>query len=185
MGNTEILSRGDIQLTSAGTGISHSEKCFGSTPVHFLQIWSLPTTRRLTPKYFTRHFSDAEKQDKFVRVVAPVNDTGVSTERELAKGEVGPAPVQSRLSLHASLVSPGKTVSQAIKGPKAYFHVIQTSGYNPLKSTGAKVHLKIGDQKSEFSEGDGAYISIDGGATVEVENVGENKAEVLLFDINE
>ncbi len=42
MGNTEVLKRGDLQLTSAGTGISHSEKAHGSKQVHFLQIWSLP-----------------------------------------------------------------------------------------------------------------------------------------------
>jgi redox-sensitive bicupin YhaK (pirin superfamily) len=54
MGNIEILKRGDLQLTSAGTGISHSEKAYGSKEVHFLQIWSVPSVSKLTPKYFTR-----------------------------------------------------------------------------------------------------------------------------------
>jgi hypothetical protein len=54
MGNVEVLKRGDIQLTSAGTGISHSEKAHGDVQVHFLQIWSLPSISRLTPTYFTR-----------------------------------------------------------------------------------------------------------------------------------
>lgn len=55
MGNLEILKRGDLQMTSAGTGIRHSEKAHGTKPVHFLQIWSLPSTRNLTPQYFTRY----------------------------------------------------------------------------------------------------------------------------------
>ncbi|KAF7309380.1 hypothetical protein MIND_00308800 [Mycena indigotica] len=55
MGNTEILKRGDLQLTSAGTGISHSEKAYGSKQVHFLQIWSLPSVSRLTPKWIGTH----------------------------------------------------------------------------------------------------------------------------------
>lgn len=54
MGNREVLKRGDLQMTSAGTGIRHSEVAHGDKQVHFLQIWSLPATRGLTPKYFTR-----------------------------------------------------------------------------------------------------------------------------------
>ena len=54
MGNTEVLRRGDIQMTSAGTGIRHSEKCHGPKPVHFLQIWASPNESNLPPKYYTR-----------------------------------------------------------------------------------------------------------------------------------
>lgn len=54
MGNTEVLQRGDIQMTSAGTGIRHSEKCHGPKQVHFLQIWANPNESNLPPKYYTR-----------------------------------------------------------------------------------------------------------------------------------
>ena len=72
MGNREVLKRGDLQMTSAGTGIRHSEHTHGPVPVHFLQIWSTPATRGLSPQYFTRHFSDEEKKDRWAHVVAPV-----------------------------------------------------------------------------------------------------------------
>jgi hypothetical protein len=39
--------------------------------------------------YFHSHFTDAEKLDKLVRVVAPVGSAGVSDVRE----GTGPAPV--------------------------------------------------------------------------------------------
>jgi quercetin 2,3-dioxygenase len=40
MNNIETLKRGDVQYTSAGTGIAHSEYNNNpSTEVHFLQIW--------------------------------------------------------------------------------------------------------------------------------------------------
>lgn len=55
MGNTEVLQRGDVQMTSAGTGIRHSEKCHGPNQVHFLQIWAKPNESNLTPKYYTRY----------------------------------------------------------------------------------------------------------------------------------
>jgi len=98
MGNVEVLKRGD-QLTSAGTGISHSEKAHGDKQVHFLQIWSLPSISRLTPTYFTR---DDEKKDKWVRVVAPAGAPGVSSKRE----DSGPTPVQSGpLTLYSTILS--------------------------------------------------------------------------------
>jgi redox-sensitive bicupin YhaK (pirin superfamily) len=45
MGHTEVIKRGDVQFTSAGTGISHSEMNNrtaddpDATSVHLLQIW--------------------------------------------------------------------------------------------------------------------------------------------------
>ncbi|KAJ7478159.1 RmlC-like cupin domain-containing protein [Mycena latifolia] len=181
MGNVEVLKRGDIQLTSAGTGISHSEKAHGATPVHFLQIWSLPSTARLQPKYFTRHFTDAEKRDVWARVVAPVDASGVL--RDSREGP-GPVPVQSPLTLYATLLSGGKQLAQVMRGSKGYIHVVQTSGYNIGAATGAAIKVFGSDGVEwELKEGDGSYIHFDGTEELIVENVGAETAEILLFDI--
>ncbi|KAG6826036.1 hypothetical protein H0H93_016878 [Arthromyces matolae] len=182
MGNTEVLKRGDLQMTSAGTGISHSEKAYGSKQVHFLQIWSLPHTSRLAPKYFTRHFTDEDKRNKWAKIVAPVEAEGVSDTREGS----GPAPVHSALTLYATLADTGVKLEQGLKGKKAYVHVVQTSGYNEGKASGATV--RIGGTKTseelELKEGDGAYVAVgNGGATITLENTGDKTAEVLLFDL--
>jgi len=181
MGNTEILKRGDVQLTSAGTGISHSEKAHGDDEVHFLQIWSLPATAPLQPKYFTRHFTDEEKTDKWAKVVAPVWADGVKDARE---GD-GPAPVQSALTLYASILGTGKALSKPLEGKKAYVQVIQTSGYNDRQATGASVKFTTkGGDEAELREGDGAYVDVmKEGAILEVENVGDQAAELLVFDL--
>ncbi|KAF7983695.1 hypothetical protein HWV62_19617 [Athelia sp. TMB] len=183
MGNTEVLKRGDIQLTSAGTGISHSEKAHGSKQVHFLQIWSLPSVSRLIPTYFTRHFTDVEKKDQWVRVVAPLNAPGVSSKRE----DEGPAPVQSPLTLYATLLSPGKSLSHqfSASSAKGYIHVIQTSGYNAGVANGATVRVSGGgDVEADLREGDGAYITLKNRKDLEVENVGAGVAELLLFELD-
>ena len=104
MGNVEVMKRGDLQMTSAGTGIRHSEHTHGSKQVHFLQIWSMPSTRGLTPQYFTRHFTDEEKKDRWAHVVAPIRASGVVEKREAS----GPAPVHSPLDLYATLLSQGR-----------------------------------------------------------------------------
>ena len=182
MGNTEILRRGDLQLTSAGTGISHSEKAHGSKQVHFLQIWSIPSTSKLQPKYFTRHFTDEEKTDKWARIVAPVGAEGVLTVRE---GQ-GPTPVQSPLTLFATLLGQNKSLSRPLTGKKGYIHVIQTSGYNEGASKGASVRLTSkGGEELTLGEGDGAYIFVGNkGNALEVENLGDRVAEILVFDLD-
>jgi hypothetical protein len=182
MGNTEILKRGDIQLTSAGTGISHSEKAHGSKQVHFLQIWSMPSQSRLQPKYFTRHFSDEEKKDKWVRVVAPVDAPGVANTRE---GD-GPAPVQSPLTLYSTILSPGQRLELPLQGSKGYIHVIQTSGYNSQSASGATVTASAkGSEELTLREGDGSYIRVaKSGTALTVSNDGDRAAEILAFDLD-
>ncbi|KAG8843671.1 hypothetical protein FRB91_003201 [Serendipita sp. 411] len=182
MGNREVLKRGDIQLTSAGTGIRHSEMQHGSNPVHFLQIWSLPQRSGLPPKYYNRHFTDEEKRDVLVPVVAPVGSKGVTDAREGS----GPAPVQSPVWLFSTILSPGKSVTHRLLRPsrgtqrKAYLHVIQTSGYNKGKASGSL--LKV-NKDLFLSEGDGSFAQGAEGAEITIENIGDQDAEVLLFDL--
>lgn len=179
MGNVEVMRRGDVQLTSAGTGIRHSEMTHGKDPVHFLQIWSLPSTRGLPPKYYARHFTDESKRLGWAPVVGKAGDEGVSDARE---GE-GPTPVHTPLYLYATLLAPGKTVQHNLKMSKGYLHVVQTSGYNTEASKGNKIKVNGG---LELSEGDGAFVTRTGdpGETVTVENIGDGEAELLLFDLD-
>ena len=182
VGNTQILKRGDLQLTSAGTGITQSEKAYGSDQVHLLQIWSLPTKARLEPHFFIRHFSDEEKTDKWAEIVAPVAAVGVVLTRE---GK-GPTPVQSCLTMYATLLSPGKILSKTLGGKKGYIHVLQTSGYKEGKAEGASITIRsTGCEPLTLREGDGAYISVgQSGNTLEIENDGDRLAEVLAFDLD-
>jgi quercetin 2,3-dioxygenase len=144
----------------------------------------VPHTSRLAPKYYTRHFSDAEKADKWVRVVGPVDAEGVIDVRE---GE-GPAPVHSPVALWATILGPGKRLTHILpetKGTrKAYLHVIQASGYNTNASTGARIGLSSGTAHASLGEGDGAYVMADPKVELVVENTSDQPAEVLLFDID-
>ncbi|KAJ7667028.1 RmlC-like cupin domain-containing protein [Mycena rosella] len=163
------VERKDSMGNTTGTGISHSEKAHGATAVHFLQIWSLLSIPRLQPKYFTRHFTDAEKRDVWARVVAPGK---------------GPAPVQSPLTLYATLLSEGRCLTQAMAGSKGYIHAMQTSGYNTGAATGAAIKVfGSGGVEWELKERDGAYIHFNDAHELTVENVGDMTAEALLFDI--
>lgn len=52
MHNDMVLRVGQVQVMSAGTGITHSEmNNLPDRPVEFLQIWVFPRTENLTPRY--------------------------------------------------------------------------------------------------------------------------------------
>ncbi len=56
LGNERVLQPGQVQLMSAGRGVSHSEfNPSPATPAHFLQVWILPRERGLVPSYTEWH----------------------------------------------------------------------------------------------------------------------------------
>lgn len=72
MGNHEILTRGAVQFTSAGTGVRHSE--FNASQremVHFVQIWVTPHARSLKPNYQTVEYEEKERINRLALLVAP------------------------------------------------------------------------------------------------------------------
>lgn len=75
MGNGEILTPGEFQRISAGTGIEHSEFNPSSTdPVHFYQIWLMPNEYGIEPTYEQRRFADAELNGKLRLVASPTGE---------------------------------------------------------------------------------------------------------------
>jgi quercetin 2,3-dioxygenase len=134
----------------------------------------------LTLGLLCRHFSDEEKKDAWVNVVAPSTDKSISLSREAS----GPAPVHSPLALFATLLSTGKSLTHTNVRSKAYLHVVQTSGYNTGAATGATVQVTVGGgEKTVLREGDGVYVHLPPGTEIQVENTGDRTAEVMLFDL--
>jgi redox-sensitive bicupin YhaK (pirin superfamily) len=67
MGNGSVINVGDVQVMSAGTGITHSEfNPSGSERVNFLQLWIFPRERGIKPRYDQRKFNIAENEIKKV-----------------------------------------------------------------------------------------------------------------------
>lgn len=78
-GNSSIIRAGEVQIMSAGTGITHSEQNHSQTDaVHFLQIWILPKLLEIQPRYqqwdYSKVLSDgfAKLGIGVAQVVAPM-----------------------------------------------------------------------------------------------------------------
>ncbi|MBN2895354.1 MAG: pirin family protein [Campylobacterales bacterium] len=68
-GHRGIIGRDEVQFMRAGSGIVHSERNAGETPLHLFQIWISPKTKGLSPAYEQRRFDAFEQRGTCVRLV--------------------------------------------------------------------------------------------------------------------
>ena len=79
MGNGTVIKNGDIQVMSAGTGITHSEfNANNDSHCKLLQIWLFPNKKNVTPRYEQISISTLSKKNKLFQILSPnKNDQGV------------------------------------------------------------------------------------------------------------
>lgn len=180
------MHRGDVQFTTGGTGIAHSEfNEHNKDTVHFLQIWALPWKRGLTPRYHTRHFADEDKRQRFVPILSPLQGGPEATADEEKKAEptlTDTIPIHADLVMAAGIIAP-ESKFEWVVGAKAgesnkrkvYIHVPMTKG--------GKAKVRLDGRDDILSEGDGAFVeNVFAGDKLSVESVGEADAEVVLLD---
>ncbi len=77
-GNEHVVTPGEVQVMSAGTGISHSEVNPSSSEVaNLLQIWILPGKKEVEPRYDQKAFEAQKFDNKLATVVGPQGTDGL------------------------------------------------------------------------------------------------------------
>ena len=72
MGNETVIKQGDVQVMSAGTGISHSEmNANRDKEVKFLQIWVFPDKKNVQPRYGQITLDESKMKNNLLQVVSP------------------------------------------------------------------------------------------------------------------
>ena len=69
-GNVGRTVAGDVQVMSAGTGISHSEHNRDNDPLKLFQIWLLPHQRGGTPRWDSRKFPKSDRAGRLVELAS-------------------------------------------------------------------------------------------------------------------
>jgi quercetin 2,3-dioxygenase len=74
-GTQEVIQTNEVQIMSAGSGLTHSEFNGSKTePVNFLQIWVFPKERDIQPRYGQKSFKPEDRVNRLQTVVSPEKD---------------------------------------------------------------------------------------------------------------
>jgi redox-sensitive bicupin YhaK (pirin superfamily) len=128
-GNSGVIHPGEIQVMSAGTGIFHSEYNHSKDrPVHLLQIWIMPRTKGLKPRWEQCGFRAADRKGILFSVVS--------------SGHIpGTLAIDQDATIYVSALPAGQAVIHKSRtGRKAYLFVI--AGALTINGT----PLRAGDQ---------------------------------------
>ena len=77
LGNDFVITQGEVQVMSAGTGIAHSEYNNSNREnVNFLQIWVIPKKMNIGPRYSQQQFDPSKRQGQWQLIVSPDGRAG-------------------------------------------------------------------------------------------------------------
>lgn len=153
MGTGSVIRPGDVQMMSAGSGITHSEyNPSREHPVHFLQIWIVPDRKGVTPRYQQTQVPEAAKRGQLRLIVSP-------------DGEQGSLAVYQDVRIYAGLFDGAERATLDL-GPGRYAYVHLARGAATVNGV-------------RFAAGDGARLRDE--CLLEVSD--GDLAEILVFDL--
>ncbi|WP_142786448.1 pirin family protein [Changchengzhania lutea] len=118
MGNKQAIEVGEVQVMSAGTGLTHSEFNDSTTDaVNFLQLWIIPEETGVTPNYEQRKFESGKQKNKLQTVVAPYN-----------KLEAEALPIHQQAYIYRIDLDLNESIALSAKNDNNGFYVFVVNG---------------------------------------------------------
>ncbi|MFK7851905.1 MAG: pirin family protein [Akkermansiaceae bacterium] len=153
MGNGRELRPGQVQLMSAGSGVTHSEfNPSKSDPLELLQIWIQPEFRGLKPSYTEWHPSTEAAEQSKVLVISK-------------DGREGSATIHQDADIYRVRLKAGESISHDLgSGRGLWLQLIEGSLFD------GSVTLEAGDAVSTETAG-------------RIEFAANSDTEALLFDL--
>ena len=152
MGNEGRTEAGDVQIMSAGTGVTHSEYNLEPDITKIFQIWIMPDRIGAKPNWGAKTFPKATREAGF-EVLASGRD-----------GDVGALPINADAAVMATTLSPGQTLVQTL-APGRVAYLVPARG--SVTVNGAKLNPR-----------DGAAIR----DVAEIHIIAEDEAELVMVE---
>jgi redox-sensitive bicupin YhaK (pirin superfamily) len=155
LGHREALRPGEVQVMSAGRGIRHSEyNASSDTPVHLIQIWILPKSAGIEPRYAQKAFPCSMRSNRWCQVAGPEDATSEALR------------IHQDASVYVTELEAGESVEHVVSAQRGcWLHV----------ATGS-----ISLENHELHTGDA--VGITGPYTLSCSGISP-KSTVLLFDL--
>jgi redox-sensitive bicupin YhaK (pirin superfamily) len=99
LGNTGRTEAGDVQVMSAGTGVTHSEYNLEDEATQIFQIWIIPDQRGGEPSWGARPFPKDDRAGRFITLASGM------------VGDEGALPIRTQARVLGATVKAGETVT--------------------------------------------------------------------------
>lgn len=154
LGNAGATGAGDVQVMSAGTGITHSEYSDADIETRLFQIWIIPNKLNVAPRWDQAKFSK-------VPVTGALN---LLVSGDVADADRGALFINANAKIHGGVLAAGGEITHPVAG-RAYI----------LASSGT-----VNVDGIPLETGDGAEVTAQDKITLRAP---QGDAEILVIDL--
>ncbi|QCJ44332.1 pirin family protein [Bacillus sp. S3] len=148
MGNSNTITRGQVQYMSAGTGVYHSEMNNGEETARLLQIWIVPDRNGHTPNYGDYRFHPEDRHNQWLHMVSSVDGNA-------------PIKINQDANIYSLELDKDKEISFPVKaGRQAY--LVQIEGNSTINdiSLDARDAMEIVEEEIRLHANEASYVLI-------------------------
>jgi redox-sensitive bicupin YhaK (pirin superfamily) len=122
MGNVGRTEAGDVQVMSAGTGVTHSEYNLEPTETRLFQIWIIPEERGGTPNWGAKPFPKGDRSGHFVTLASGI------------AGDEDALPIRTAARVLGATVKAGERISYPL-GASRHAYLVPATGAVEIEGT--------------------------------------------------
>ncbi|MGE0774330.1 MAG: pirin family protein [Sphingomonadaceae bacterium] len=122
MGNLGRTEAGDVQVMSAGTGVTHSEYNMEDVETRLFQIWIIPDDRGGEPSWGAKPFPKSDRSGRFTTLASGL------------AGDEDALPIRTQARVLGATVKAGEKISYAL-GEGRHAYLVPAKGAVEIDST--------------------------------------------------
>jgi len=122
MGNVGRTEAGDVQVMSAGTGVTHSEYNLEPTETKLFQIWIIPDESGGVPSWGAKPFPKTDRSGRFVTLASGFEEDDDAL------------PIRTRARVLGATVKAGETIRYAL-GEGRHAYLVPATGAVEIEGT--------------------------------------------------